>query len=69
MLRNMVRRGIRAVQNRADPGPSGGPKGGVIATFAHDRIVSGIQLLETPEADAQLLREVARRVVEEMVRG
>ncbi len=69
MLRNMIRRGIRAVQNGGDPGLTGILKGEVIATFAHDRIVSGIPAAATPEADGQLLREVARKVVDEMVRG
>ena len=49
-------------QAGADPGLNGG-HGRVIATFSHDRVVSGIPPAATPEADRQLLREVARNVV------
>ncbi len=62
MMRNMIRQAIRATQAGADPAPNGG-HGKVIATFAHDRVVSGIPPAATPEADRQLLREVARNVV------
>jgi phenylpropionate dioxygenase-like ring-hydroxylating dioxygenase large terminal subunit len=68
MLRNMIRRGIRAVEGGADPGPLGTQNGGVVATFAHDRIVSGIPAAATPEDDRQLLRQIARDVVTEMIR-
>ena len=68
MLRNMIRRGIRAVQNGDDPGHISRPSGQVIATFARDRVVSGIPSAPTPEEDSRLLREVARNVVTEMVR-
>jgi hypothetical protein len=68
MLRNMIRRGIRAVQSGADPAQFSVQNGNAIATFAHDRIVSGVQPAATLEADSRLLREVARNVVAEMVR-
>ena len=68
MLRNMIRRGIRAVQNGADPENASNRNGTVIETFAHDRVVPGIEPAATPEKDRQLLREVARNVVGEMVR-
>jgi hypothetical protein len=68
MLRNMIRRGIRAVQNGDDPGHISRPSGQVISTFARDRVVSGIPSAPTPEEDSRLLREVARNVVTEMVR-
>jgi hypothetical protein len=68
MLRNMIRRGIRAVQDGADPENASNRNGTVIATFAHDRVVPGIVPAATPEKDCQLLREVARNVVGEMVR-
>jgi phenylpropionate dioxygenase-like ring-hydroxylating dioxygenase large terminal subunit len=68
MLRNMIRRGIRAVHNGADPGDINNRSGTVITTFAHDRVVPGIEPAATPEKDRQLLREVARNVVGEMVR-
>jgi nitrite reductase/ring-hydroxylating ferredoxin subunit len=68
MLRNMIRRGIRAVQNGADPGHFGTRNGKLIATFSHDRVISGIPPAATPEEDSRLLREVARNVVANMVR-
>jgi hypothetical protein len=67
MMRNMIRRGIRAVQN-GDPENASNRNGTIIATFAHDRVVPGIEPAATPEKDRQLLREVARNVVDEMVR-
>ena len=68
MMRNMIRRGIRAVQNGAAPGDINNRSGTVITTFAHDRVVPGIEPAATPEKDRHLLREVARNVVDEMVR-
>jgi nitrite reductase/ring-hydroxylating ferredoxin subunit len=68
MLRNMIRRGIRATQNGEDPRHGIERNGGIIATFAHDRVVAGIPPAPTPEADSRLLREVARNVVTDMVR-
>jgi phenylpropionate dioxygenase-like ring-hydroxylating dioxygenase large terminal subunit len=69
MLRNMIRRGIRAVQNGEEPGHNGALNGKVIATYSHDRVVSGIAPAATPEDDKRLLREVARNVVAEMIRS
>ena len=69
MLRNMIRRGIRAVQSGADPGHVSKRNGQVISTFAHDRVELGIPPAPTPEEDSRLLREIARNVVTEMVRG
>ena len=68
MLRNMIRRGIRATQNGEDIRHGIERNGGIIATFAHDRVVAGISPAPTPEEDSRLLREVARNVVTEMVR-
>jgi len=68
MLRNMIRRGIRAVQDGGDPAQFKIRNGEVISTFAHDRVVPGIAPAATPEEDRRLLREVARGVVTEMVR-
>jgi hypothetical protein len=69
MLRNMIRRGIRAVRN----GESldyrilrGGPP---IATYCHDRMISGIAPASTSHGDRRLLREVGRNIVEETVRA
>jgi hypothetical protein len=68
MLRGLIRNGIRAVQNGGDPPQQSTQHGNVIATFAHDRVVTGIQPAATQEEDRRLLREVARNVVTEMVR-
>ena len=68
MLRNMIRRGIQATQNGEDPRHGNEHNGGIIATFAHDRVVAGIPPAPTATEDSQLLREVARHVVTEMVR-
>jgi nitrite reductase/ring-hydroxylating ferredoxin subunit len=65
MLRNMIRRGIRAVQNGADPTHPSCQDGKVIPTYAQDRVVSEIPPAPTPEEDRSLLREIARKVVEE----
>jgi phenylpropionate dioxygenase-like ring-hydroxylating dioxygenase large terminal subunit len=67
MLRNLVRRGIRAVERGDDPGPDAVPNGKVIATFGHDRVVSGVAPAATTEEDRRLLRQVARNVVAKMV--
>jgi nitrite reductase/ring-hydroxylating ferredoxin subunit len=68
MMRNMIRRGIRAVQNGGDPEDHARQNGKVIPTFAHDRVVAGIPPAGTPEEDKKLLRDVARNVVAEAVR-
>jgi hypothetical protein len=68
MLRNMIRRGIRATQNGADLGHNSRQNGKAISTFAHDRVVSGIPPAPTPEEDRELLREIARKVVTDAVR-
>ncbi|MGC2202907.1 MAG: Rieske 2Fe-2S domain-containing protein [Stellaceae bacterium] len=67
MLRNMIRQGIRATQSGADPRHNGAQNGGVIGTYAHDRVVPGIPPAATPEEDRQLLREVARDVVRKTI--
>jgi nitrite reductase/ring-hydroxylating ferredoxin subunit len=69
MLRNMIRRGIRATGNGTDPHPNQAQNGKVITTFSHDRVVSGIPPAATPEADRQLLREIARKVVTDAVQN
>jgi nitrite reductase/ring-hydroxylating ferredoxin subunit len=65
MLRNMIRRGIRAVQQGADPEHVVRQEGKVITTYSQDRVVSGIPPAPTPEEDRRLLREIGRQVVEE----
>jgi nitrite reductase/ring-hydroxylating ferredoxin subunit len=63
MLRNMLRRGIRAVQNGTDPTHGSRQAGHVIPTYSQDKIISGIAPASTPEEDRQLLREIGRKVV------
>jgi len=65
MLRNMIRRGIRAVQNGTDPMQPLGQGGKVIPTFSQDRVVLGIPPAPTSEEDSRLLREIGRKVVAE----
>jgi nitrite reductase/ring-hydroxylating ferredoxin subunit len=68
MLRNLLRRGIRAVQNGADPVPESRQAGQVIPTYSQDTIVPGIAPAPTPEEDKRLLREIGRKVVEDCQR-
>jgi len=68
MLRNMLRRGIRAVQDGADPVDGMRQDGKVIPTYSQDRVVAGIPPAPTPEEDRRLLREIGRKVVEESQR-
>jgi hypothetical protein len=65
MLRNMIRRGIRAVQNGTDPMPPLAQGGQVIPTYSQDRVVLGIPPAPTPAEDSRLLREIGRKVVAE----
>jgi nitrite reductase/ring-hydroxylating ferredoxin subunit len=67
MMRNMIRRGIRAVRGGEDLASPMLKNGAAVPTYSHDRVVSGIAPAPTPEADRQLLREVARGVVAETV--
>ena len=73
MMRNLIRQGIREVQDGAGPGHNSrnnGPLNGkTIATFSHDRVVPGIPLAVTPEEDQRLLRDIARKVVSDAVRS
>ena len=68
MMRNMIRRGIRAVRSDEHldyPILRNGP---AIPTYCHDRVISGIASAPTREEDRLLLRERGRNVVEESVR-
>jgi nitrite reductase/ring-hydroxylating ferredoxin subunit len=64
MLRNMIRRGIRAVQAGADPKHGILHDGQVIPTYSQDRVVSGIPRAPSPEEDSRVLQEIGRKVVE-----
>jgi hypothetical protein len=68
MLRNMLRRGIRAVQQGADPRHGPPQDGRIIPTYSQDRVVTGIPPAPTREEDTRLLREIGRKVVEESQR-
>ena len=67
MMRNMIRRGIRAVRNGEDLGIPILKNGSALPTYSHDRVVSGIPPASTPEEDRRLLREVARNVVAQTI--
>ena len=66
MFRNLVRRGIRAVQNGEDPKGVAQRAGEVIPTYCSDTI-RPIPPATTPEADRQLLRDTGRQVAEEYI--
>jgi phenylpropionate dioxygenase-like ring-hydroxylating dioxygenase large terminal subunit len=69
MMRNMIRRGIRAVRANEDLDYPILHNGAVVPTYSHDRVVPGVAPAATPDADRKLLREVARNVVAETVRS
>ena len=63
MLRNMVRRGIRAVQNGQDPEHVMWKDGQVIPTYSNHTVIR-VPKAPMPEAEEQLLRDTGRRVAE-----
>jgi hypothetical protein len=65
MLRNMIRRGIRAVQQGSDPMRPLSQGGKSIPTYSQDRVVVGMPPAPTPAEDSRLLREIGRKVVAE----
>ena len=65
MLRNMIRRGIQAVQQGTEPMRPLSQGGKIIPTYSQDRVVVGISPAPTPEEDRRLLREIGRKVVAE----
>jgi nitrite reductase/ring-hydroxylating ferredoxin subunit len=69
MLRTMIRRGIRAVQQGADPIRPSWQGGKAIPTYSQDRVVAEIPPAPTPEEDRRLLQEIGRKVVEEGIVG
>ncbi len=68
MMRNMIRRGIRAVGKGEERDSPMLRNGSAVPTYSHDRVVSGIAPAATQEADRQLLRRVARGVVKETLK-
>jgi hypothetical protein len=69
MMRNLIRRGIRAVRNGENLDYRILRNGPAIPTYCHDRVISAIAPAPTPQADRQLLRQCARNIVEESVRS
>jgi phenylpropionate dioxygenase-like ring-hydroxylating dioxygenase large terminal subunit len=69
MMRNMIRRGIRAVQSGEDLDHPMLRNGAAVPTYSHDRVVPGIAPAPTPAEDRLLLRDVARNVVAESVKS
>jgi nitrite reductase/ring-hydroxylating ferredoxin subunit len=69
MLRNMLRRGIRAVSNGENLDQRILQNASAIPTYCHDRVILGIAPAPTPEEDRRLLRELARNVVAEAVKS
>ena len=67
MLRNLVRRGIRAVQKGADPEVVTYGESPPVPTYSRDRVLD-VPPAPTPEADRQLVRETGRRVVENIIK-
>ncbi|MGH7062608.1 MAG: hypothetical protein ACREET_00870, partial [Stellaceae bacterium] len=67
MMRNLIRRGIRLVANGEDPDSPLLRNGAAVPTYGHDRVVAGIRVAGTADADKQLLREVARNVVAQTI--
>ena len=69
MMRNMIRRAIRANGTGEELISPLLRNGEIIATYSQDRVVSGIAPAATHEADRQLIREIARNAVSETVAG
>jgi len=68
MMRNMIRRGIRAVGKGEELASPMLRNGAAVPTYSHDRVVAGIAPAPTQAADRKLLREVARGVVRETLK-
>ena len=66
MLRNLIRRGIRDVQEGQDPKGVLRETNGVLTTYARDAMVE-VAPADTPEADREVLREAARKLAEELM--
>jgi phenylpropionate dioxygenase-like ring-hydroxylating dioxygenase large terminal subunit len=67
MLRRMLRKGIREVQNGQDPAFLCREEGKLLLTYANDTVVR-IPHAGDAEADKALLRDTGRKVVEEYLR-
>jgi nitrite reductase/ring-hydroxylating ferredoxin subunit len=69
MMRNMIRRGIRAVGNGQSLDYRILQNGSVIPTYCHDRVILDVAPATTAQEDRRQLREFGRSVVEESVRA
>src|SRR5262249_9497195 len=68
MLRNQIRRGIRAVKEGSDPVGVFRDGGGTIPTYCNDTVVQ-VPPAKTPELDRRLLRETGRRLAEDYIKA
>ncbi len=70
MLRNMVRRSIRSVQEGDDPAgiPYPGQDAGAIPSYVLDKVMR-VPPAPTPEEDRRLLRDLGRQVAEESLKS
>ena len=69
MMRNMIRRGIRAVASGEALDHPALAGGAAVPTYSHDRMVPGIAPAATVDRDRTLMREVARNVVRDAVQN
>ena len=67
MLRNMIRRGIRAAANGGDSQSVAYGGDGVVSTYSHERVLR-IPPAPTPEEDKRLLRKTGREVTEARIK-
>lgn len=63
MLRNLVRKGIRDVQEGQSPLGANNPAGQIIRTYANDTVVR-VPAASSPDEDATLLRETGLKVAQ-----
>ena len=66
MARNLIRRGIRAVQKGEDPQGVTHRDGGAISTYSLDRVLR-VPPAAAQEEDTRLLRETGRKVAEQRI--
>jgi phenylpropionate dioxygenase-like ring-hydroxylating dioxygenase large terminal subunit len=67
MMRKMIRDAIRANRTGKELASPMLCNGAAVPTYSHDQVVSGVSVAATPEADRQLIREVARKVVADSI--
>lgn len=68
MMRNMIRRGIRAVRNGETLDYPILRNGAALATYSHDQMVPGHPPAPTDAEDRKLIREVARNVMVDAIK-